>query len=133
MTDPFSIDIKGHSCNLQLMVIDHDDHDVLLGLDWFEMTGAGLYPRLKMLRLPGEVIYLNVDVDDNNEIGDVTEDVTETEEVLVTEVTDEIDIAEDSDWSIEKGMRMFPVEKLVPEEFEEFNACLRNSGEMFAT
>jgi len=135
VTDSLLVDIKGHSCSLKLMVIDHDDHDVLLGLDWFEMTGAGLYPRLKMLRFPGETIYLNADQEDSYDIEALTEDVieNETEDVLVTEVTDEIDIAEDSDWSVQKGMRMIPVEKLDPEELNEFNACLRDSSEMFAS
>ncbi len=61
VTDPLVVEIKGHTCNVEMMAIDHEDHDVLLGLDWFEITGAGLYPRVKMLRFPGETIYLGVE------------------------------------------------------------------------
>ena len=39
-TDLVTVDIQGHSCQLTLVVLDHDDHEVLLGLDWFMATGA---------------------------------------------------------------------------------------------
>ena len=38
--------------------MDHEDHDILLGLDWFEITGAGLYLKTKEPRFPGEKISL---------------------------------------------------------------------------
>jgi len=126
ITDPLIIEIRGHTCTLELMAIDHEDHDVLLGLDWFEITGAGLYPKVKTLRFPGETIFLGVKKDVlYNEIESVTDDsmIYGTEDVLVTEVTDEIDIAEESDWSINQGIKRIPVEKL---------ACLRDAGDMFA-
>jgi len=84
------------------------------------------YKVSKTLRFPGETIFLGVKKDVlYNEIESVTDDlmIYGTEDVLVTEVTDEIDIAEESDWSINQGIKRIPVEKL---------ACLRDAGDMFA-
>jgi hypothetical protein len=43
-TDLVTVDIQGHSCQQTLVVLNHDDHEVLLGLDWFMATGASLHP-----------------------------------------------------------------------------------------
>jgi hypothetical protein len=43
-TGKIPIDIAGHICELEFLVINHDDHDALLGLDWFYATNAGIYP-----------------------------------------------------------------------------------------
>ncbi|CAF0906907.1 unnamed protein product [Brachionus calyciflorus] len=43
-TDSLKVDIEGHVCDLEFLVIDHEDNDGLLGLDWFMRTGASLHP-----------------------------------------------------------------------------------------
>lgn len=37
-TDSLKVDIEGHVCDLEFLVIDHEDNDGLLGLDWFMRT-----------------------------------------------------------------------------------------------
>ena len=77
--------------------MNHEDHDVLLGLNWFVSTGAGLFPAEKILKFPGLKIRLDT-------IGRIDQDKTfisdsddENEyEVYVTEILDNEDIEEDS-------------------------------------
>jgi hypothetical protein len=51
------------------IVLDHDDHELLLGLDWFRLTGASLHPRDLVLKFPGTSVPLihnpfDEDIDD---------------------------------------------------------------------
>ena len=59
ITPNITIDINGHTCQLKLLVLDHDDHEVLLGLDWFNITGASLHPREQILCFPSDTIQLD--------------------------------------------------------------------------
>jgi hypothetical protein len=43
----YAINVAENVCNLRLLVFDID---VLLGLNWFKVSGAGLYPSLKLLK-----------------------------------------------------------------------------------
>ena len=58
VTDELRIDIHGHSCSISFIVLDHDDHELLLGLDWFRLTGASLHPRDLVLKFPGTSVPL---------------------------------------------------------------------------
>jgi hypothetical protein len=49
------IDIHGHRCSISFIVLDHDDHEQLLGLDWFRLTGASLHPRDLVLKFATDV------------------------------------------------------------------------------
>ena len=44
---------------MSFVIMDHDDHEALLGLDWFGLTGAMLCPAEKMLRFPSQKIFLD--------------------------------------------------------------------------
>ncbi|RNA35355.1 hypothetical protein BpHYR1_031093 [Brachionus plicatilis] len=44
VTKPVEVDIGGNKCILEFIVFNHDDHDVLLGIDWFHKTRAGIFP-----------------------------------------------------------------------------------------
>jgi hypothetical protein len=46
VTDSLLIDIQGQSCQVTFIVLHHDDHEILLGLDWFKLTGASLHPHI---------------------------------------------------------------------------------------
>ncbi|CAF1142183.1 unnamed protein product, partial [Brachionus calyciflorus] len=43
ITKPLEVDLSGHKCFIEFLVFDHEDHDVLLGLDWFKKTGCGIF------------------------------------------------------------------------------------------
>ena len=44
ITKSLCVEIQGTFAFMSFVVIDHKDHDILLGLDWFNQTGAGFYP-----------------------------------------------------------------------------------------
>lgn len=58
VTKPMIVNINRHICKIEFLIMDHDDHDVLLGLDWFGATGAGLIPAQRQLKFPSETVYL---------------------------------------------------------------------------
>ncbi|CAF0965908.1 unnamed protein product [Brachionus calyciflorus] len=41
-TEEVNVDIEGHTCRMSFLVLDMEDYEVLLGLNWFEQTGAGI-------------------------------------------------------------------------------------------
>ena len=53
-----NIDIGGVVLVHDLLIINHNSYDVLLGDNWFCQTGAGLYPALDLLRFPSGEIQL---------------------------------------------------------------------------
>jgi hypothetical protein len=59
-TEDLEVDIDGHSCKESFIIIEHEDHDVLLGLPWFIKTGAGLYPKENILHFSGQNVHLDV-------------------------------------------------------------------------
>ena len=71
-------------------MISHEDYPVLLGLNWFHQTGAGIYPRENILKLPGRTVKLNSMTTLSNE--------DEDSQVMVSEVIDDEDIATEIDW-----------------------------------
>ncbi|CAF0892323.1 unnamed protein product [Brachionus calyciflorus] len=48
-TESLRVDIEGNVCELDFLVIDHEDNDGLLGFDWFVRTGASFNPSLRCL------------------------------------------------------------------------------------
>ncbi|RNA02190.1 hypothetical protein BpHYR1_052987, partial [Brachionus plicatilis] len=52
VTRPVEVDIGGNKCILEFIVFDHDDHNVLLGIDWFHKTRAGIFPAHGLIKFP---------------------------------------------------------------------------------
>ncbi len=73
ITPPLTINVKNHVCNLQLLIMDLEQYDVLLGFNWFQATKAGLYPAQKVLKFEAEQIHLKTDsqVDNIEEINTI--------------------------------------------------------------
>ena len=101
VTEELSVNIEGHTCNMSMLLMNHEDHDILLGQDWFKITGAGLFPAEGILRFPGVSLHLNAD----NGTGVVdTVGPQWQEEVMITEAMENVDaddIAADTDWEFE--------------------------------
>ena len=53
------VNIHGHICDLFFVILEHDDHECLLGLDWFKATRASINPASKSLRFESETIFLS--------------------------------------------------------------------------
>jgi hypothetical protein len=58
ITEPMEVNVQGHTCILELYVINHEDHDLLLGLDWFLTSEAEFCPSKGFLRLNRKIVYL---------------------------------------------------------------------------
>ena len=108
VTEALSVDIQGHTCPIIMVIMEHDDHEVLLGLDWFMVTGASLHPKFKVLRFPG----VSVPLESHNEEQWNINEFDDVEEVLALEVADASDIEGDTDWYIDNDIKMEPSEKL---------------------
>ena len=81
------INIQGHKCELnEVIVIDHKDHDVLLGLDWFHLTGAGVFPGSGVIQFPGN----------NKEVSVEEDDFT----INLLEIADDEEYAPDMNWHL---------------------------------
>jgi hypothetical protein len=86
VTDELSVNICGTACTCIFIVIQHTEHDGLLGLPWFNETGAGLYPKERYIHFPGHKIYLDSEVEGG------------THDCLALELLDDDEIAEEMDW-----------------------------------
>ncbi|CAF1117618.1 unnamed protein product [Brachionus calyciflorus] len=53
-TSNLEVEIGGRKHELEFIVFVHNDHDVLLGMDWFELTGCGIFPSKGILQFPDE-------------------------------------------------------------------------------
>ena len=51
-TNPLPVRLGTSNVNLEFIVIDHKDHDILLGLDWFKLTKAGIFPSTNIIIFP---------------------------------------------------------------------------------
>jgi hypothetical protein len=128
VTDSLLIDIQGHICKVPFIVHHHDDHEILLGLDWFTLTGACLHPRELLLKFHGT----SVPIFHNPSALDDEFDDSEAP-MLSSIVVDEDYIDFDIDWFIDNNISMEPVEKLTPSQLVEFEALKLSSEQSFAT
>jgi hypothetical protein len=131
VTDPVTIEVQGHSCTLELFIMEHDDHEVLLGLNWFIATGAGIFPGEGILRFKGESIYL-----ENQE---KVYDNESYEEIMMSEVAtsnEDEDIEIETNWAMldkdEALKNMVPVEMLSPHQQRKFDELKLFVRERFA-
>ena len=58
VTDKMQVDIQGNSVELSFLITNHDDHPILLGLDYFSLSMASLNPSMCELRFPGTRVVL---------------------------------------------------------------------------
>ena len=95
-TKNLKVNVQGSHAFISFIVIEHNDHDVLLGLDWFNQTGAGFYPGNKVLKFPHKPEeYFEASAEEvDTEINERTVDL------CLAEDPDEIDIDSDVSWEL---------------------------------
>ena len=103
-------------------MIEHNDHDILLGLDWFSITKAGVYPAIKEIHFPSDKIYLNNEFLKTDNM----------DQILFIEIDDDIEIPEDIEWNT-SGKEIEPMGKLSKMEQKLFKELLLNSKFVFAS
>ena len=97
VTERLIVSIYGRECKMEFIIIDHKDHDILLGLDWFRLTGAGIFPSINLIRFPDEDVIVNRRRVYNNHF---TEDKYAS--ICLAEVGDDPDLSTEIDWDSKK-------------------------------
>jgi len=106
VTGPVEIEIEGikHQLKEGMIVLDHDEHEVLLGLDWFSESLAGLFPAERKLKFPTRTIYFP----EGNGDALIHEEQMR-EDVMVAEVIDEEeDISDELYWMFPEDDKVEP-------------------------
>ena len=81
-TEPIEVNIRGNVCTLPMLVLKHKEYDVLLGIDYFNHTGAGIYPRQRIIKYNKREVHLN----ELDEIED---------QMFLTSIDNEVDLDDD--------------------------------------
>ena len=93
--------IDGVICALNFIVINHEEHDALLGMDWCQKTKVGIFPATKKLVF-------------DNHMQKVSIDYNEYEVVLLTDIVDDDEIVEILDWEFSRKQPFKPISILTP-------------------
>ena len=128
-TDLVTVNIQGHTCQLTLVVFDHDDHEVLLGLDWSMATGTSLHPKSHTLQFPGTVVQLY----SSQQSDDMYNGTDDDNCILSVNKVDEDDIAVDVDWHTTALIQMKPLGSLTNAETASFASLAQAAQSTFAT
>ncbi len=62
-TSKLKIEVKNHTCDLEMFVLPHNEFECLLGLQWFLATGCSVNPSERTLQFKSE----NFSIDDNDD------------------------------------------------------------------
>ena len=109
-------------------MLDHDDHEVLLGLDWFMATGASLHPKSHTLQFPGTVVHLHSPQQSDDNGTDEDDNC-----ILSVSLADEDDIAVDVDWHTTAPIKMKPLGSLTTSQTASFATLAQTAQSSFAT
>ena len=125
-TAKLHIEVKSHTCDLEMFVLPNTEFEVLLGLKWFMETGCSINPSQRSLQFKSEIFSL-----DNEEEALGMED----ENVFLTEIdpteTDDIDTYQD--WSDNPFKGIKPESELSPNEWIEVKKLDEKIKNGFAT
>ena len=57
-TENLAVELGNSICYLKFIIIHHDNHPILLGRDWFNITGASINPSRNTVTFPGTELWL---------------------------------------------------------------------------
>ena len=102
-----SVEIEESKVEMSFGIMNHPDFDILLRLDWFNLTGAGIFPKTREINFPEKSL--------------VNESNRNFENVFISEHTDENDIENIEDWDFSYSFKeIIPNTKLSNQENIEF-------------
>ena len=90
-TRPLRVILGESACDITFIIMQHDNHQVLLGLDWFSKSGAMLNPSENSIIFPRRTVYLNSANIVNREILNVMEEPNEGRLTNLLEEDDNLD------------------------------------------
>ena len=121
MTENLTVDVHGHSCSLSFAILEHDDHEALLGLDWFRLTGASVRPSANTLRFESETIPLTRK-EDTILLDDSEDDIEEVNNLEMLDIDDQ-DFMPEIEWEKVKDneeIKISPTAELTKEQMISF-------------
>lgn len=129
ITKKLSVKIGEHFCVMNFLVTNTEDHQVLLGLDWFFESKACFCPSDGVLRFQNDEILVH------SRLSEIYNSNLENDEVLISQVHDSID-----DFDIEDNIFPFddkeisirPASDLDKSQKDEFLKIFLNCQNIFA-
>lgn len=119
LTDPMEVKIAGSVVNMPLAVIDNDENEVLLGLDWFKAADAGIFPAKGVLQVRENQVPLIGVKQDNDEN-------------VVFEMVEENEFEESPDCFEFDGKKIKQPENLTKEQRDIFRQIIEDYEDVFA-
>ena len=59
VTEKLHVEVYGHTCDLEMYVLPHDEYEVLLGLPWFNATRCAINPAERTLKFNSEIFSID--------------------------------------------------------------------------
>ena len=121
-----SVLVDGFTTAQDLIVINHKDQDVLLGLDWFHLTGAGVFPKQNVIIGLGSLPTATTRLEDDDEV-----DVF----LSLTGSVDESDMLDHVQWDFSEhpgSVSFEPGMELVCAESNRFAKLIQEHQDVFA-
>ena len=87
-TNNLKLNIRGHNLRMSFTVIENCEYDLLLGMDYFNKTGLGIFPKERLLKFPDGYVYLEdreVSEINLNELFLIEEEIARVEEEVAPE------------------------------------------------
>ena len=58
-TEALEVNIGGIICELPMLILKHKEYNILLGIDYFNLTGAGIFPKQRLIKYDKHELNLN--------------------------------------------------------------------------
>ncbi|RNA41032.1 hypothetical protein BpHYR1_051437 [Brachionus plicatilis] len=58
-TEALEVNIGGTICELPMLILKHKEYNILLGIDYFNLTGAGIFPKQRWIKYDKHELNLN--------------------------------------------------------------------------
>lgn len=125
ITEEVEISVAGRIVHMPLLVLEGQSHDVLLGLNWFRLTKAGLFPATGTLTFQKESITLNGGTDRDPQLDE--------EEYIMSAITgQEEEVDEDTEWNLSERIEIKAEANLSEEETQRFTKFSKQIYQMVA-
>ena len=128
-TNPLPVRLGTSNVNLEFIVIDHKDHDILLGLDWFNITKAGIFPSTNIIIFPNSD---KVNELENNDLRDLYQ--IDDESIYQVDSLDDETVKfyeEESSWSFNE-VTIKPEKEFSEEDKPKLTFLIEASKTLFA-
>jgi hypothetical protein len=119
-TKEVNVKIDTNETKISFIVLESQEYDVILGIDWFNKTEAGIYPKAKKLHFP------------KNEIHDEEEETT-VSVLTIGDIADSQDVENTDEWNFDKAETSSTIKHGISFKEKEASQFLRLSRKIQAS